>query len=193
MADDRKVSVPLLALGIVLVVGGILVGSAFLATRSGKEIDANERAAIVALRQIAAAEKAFRDEDLDDNGDRDYWTADLAGLAAMKIDREGKSLPLLPLVLAMSDLRPLGKRTKSPIPIRGYHYAAIRAEPPEEGEPLTHPSTFAFCACPAEYGKTGRKTYVIDQRGTVHAYDSQGQPPLAWPSQAEPVTRIVDE
>ena len=79
------------------------------------------------------------------------------------------------------------------MPIHGYHYAAIRAEAPEEGEPLTHPSTFAFCACPAEYGKTGRKTYVIDQRGTVHSYDSQGQPPLAWPRQAEPVTRIVDE
>lgn len=193
MAADTKVSVPLLAWGIVLVVGGILVGAALFASNSGKALSYNERTAILALRAIAAAEQAFRDKDLDENGERDYWAADVAHLATLKSDAGGKPVPLLSPGLALSDPRPRTPSKRKILPFCGYHFAAIRGEAPNVDEPATHPTAFAFCAYPAEYGSSGRETFLIDQRGIVHSIDSRGQPLADWPLQAEPVTRILDE
>jgi hypothetical protein len=190
MAADSKVSVPLLAWGIVLVVGGVLVGAALFASNSGKKLNYNERSAILALRAIAAAEKTFREKDLDENGERDYWTADVAHLSTLKVDGGG---PLLSQGLALSDPRPRAPSRLKTLPFCGYLFAAIREGPPKEDEPATHPTAFAFCAYPAEYGTSGRETFLIDQRGIVHSLDTQGKPPADWPLQAEPVIRIIEE
>ena len=190
---DSKVSVPLVALAIVLVVGGTLVGTAFFSTSGGKELAQNETSAIRSLRMIAAAEKAFREEDLDGNDEKDYWIADLAGLAATKKEVKGKAVPLLPLVLLRADPRPIAKPAKPPAPFHGYFFGAIREEDPDEDDPRTDPARFAFCAWPAAPGKSGRATFLIDERGTVHSCDTGGKPPAVWPPQAEPVTRLVDE
>ncbi len=45
---------------------------------------------------------------------------------------------------------------------------------------------FNFCAIPAEYGKTGKRTFIMDVFGTIYATDSGGRPatvlPLNWTS-----------
>lgn len=190
---DRKVVGTFLAWGIVLGLGLILITATWRAAGLGKELNYNELTAIRALRLIAAAQQAVLEEDPDGNGERDYWIADLSSLAAWKSEAGGKPAPLLSSGIARSDPRPLVKPARKPEPFCGYHYAALREAPPADGEPRTNPARFAFCAWPAEYGRSGRETYLVDQRGKVHAYDGRGLPPVAWPPQAEPVTRIVDD
>lgn len=190
---DRKAVVSLTAWAVVLLFAAVVLVSAALASGRGKERSYNERAAILSLRSLAAAEKTVKEADLDRNGAPDFWTGDVATLADWTSDAGGKPAPLIFPGVAASDPRPRKPPKRPPSPFCGYHFAALPvAEAAVDALP-THPFRFAFCAYPAKYGESGRDTFLIDERGTVHSCDTQGKPPAAWPPEAEPVARLVDE
>ena len=43
-------------------------------------------------------------------------------------------------------------------------------------------SCFGVCAYPAEYGASGRRTFIINEGNTIFWKDTAGEPVLEWPS-----------
>ena len=46
---------------------------------------------------------------------------------------------------------------------------------------VTDTSRFGLVAYPAEYGVTGRYTYMINENNTIFRKDTQGEPVTDWP------------
>ena len=94
-----------------------------------------------------------------------------------QVDGSGKQIRLIDDVFANASRdSPLHGTT---VAEHGYVFVDIVAD--AEGEPYddgkgNFVKGFGLCACPAEYGRTGRLTYVIDIRGTVYEKDTEGEP-----------------
>jgi hypothetical protein len=155
--------------------------------------DANERDAAAALQSLAVAEAEFFARDLDGNGANDYWTADVQGLWSLK-GRDGKPIALIEPVLALADARPFHDRAyegrfeslgqfSQPWNL-AYMFQAVPA-----GRLTLHSSKFGFCATPKEYGKTGQKTFIVNEERHVYWKDTHGQPVLDWPGSDELVAQ----
>ena len=153
-------TIPIVLAVVVLAAAGIL---AFMEVRGRERIRRNEREAFLAMKTLANAERIFRLDDLDDNGLVDYWTGDVAGL------RVPQHLGgLFSAELAGADAgRPNAR------PYHGYLLLALAGDDPKR---------FAFCAYPAEYGRSGRTTFIVNQARTVHACDTGGRPIFRWPN-----------
>ncbi|GEM_PF-1229793 len=52
-------------------------------------------------------------------------------------------------------------------------------------EAVYNTSRFGFCAFPAEYGKSGKKTFIINEGNTLFWKDTGGKPVENWPTDAE--------
>lgn len=144
-----------------------------------------ERRAMDALRAISDAEEDFRRSDRDGNGVKDYWTADVRGLywEGRRLDRD----------IAFADGNGLGAELRRPRPCHGYFFCAVqfdgRATPAEpyrqdtDGtkRPRHHASRYAFCAYPASSGRTGTRTFLIDETRQVVSLDTGGRPVFTWP------------
>jgi hypothetical protein len=50
------------------------------------------------------------------------------------------------------------------------------------GEKINWANDFGLCAVPAEYGKTGRTTFIISTNGTVFSIDNMGKPVTDYPA-----------
>ncbi len=135
----------------------------------------NERHPPAFLRTLVSAEEDFRDNDRDGNGVRDYWTADVAGLHALLAPAGPGRVEMMKLIDA-SMARADGGRPGA-VPIAGYLYRAMESD--GSGR---HPARFGFCAYPAEYGRTGRATFIVSESGTVYRSDTRGNPVLRWPA-----------
>lgn len=147
---------------------------------------ANARAAREALRKLVEAQKAFREKDLDGNGVKDYWTGDVSGFIRLK------GVSLIDKSLAAADPAPLRDGRLSPLPAEkpvphhGYQFAALQRYRTATGwKPYStdtdrsrwevrHPDRFAFVAYPAEYGKTGRRSFIVDEKGKLWSHDLGG-------------------
>lgn len=172
-------------------------------------ISANERYAAGALRTVAQVEEEFRSKDRDGNGVHDYWTGDVCGLRVLR-GKDDAALDLILSALADADVAPLGtvaaagryrrpEKTLSQSPESGYYFRVMVSdssggviEPYQQdtgGDPdmgaVHHRSRFGFCAFPAEYGQTGIKTFIINERNAVYWMDSRGSPVTVWPSATE--------
>jgi type II secretory pathway pseudopilin PulG len=183
MEERRHGAGPLLV--IVILVSSILSPVVVKGWRESRR-SANEREASAWLKTLATAEADFRANDRDGNRVQDFWVADVAELY-----RHGK---LIDLSLAEADARPVTPFVPSPIPKSGYFFVAMEFQ---EGAPGTmvpygmdtdgsgrkvhNPSSFAFCAYPAEYGVTGRNTFVVNENNTIFKFDSGGMPMIRWP------------
>lgn len=157
-------------------------------------IAANEACAIGMLKQLTSHEAAFRQVDADGNGVKDYWTADVAGFYAIS-DVAGNQLKFVDVVTAKADIAPAaGIYTWTPpavpIPKAGYYYKAIALDesgraycqdPDGDGRKTTNVSKYAFCAYPAQYGKGGVRTFIINEEGVVYTKDTGGRPVETWP------------
>jgi hypothetical protein len=146
----------------------------------------NERAACASLDAILLAEDAFRQDDLDRNGIKDYWTRDVAGL---------HSLNLIPENIARADQNPATEIDWQGLdrkyePSRGYWFRAL----PQDG----NRSGFRYAALPSLYGKTGENLFIVDQSRRLLRRDfkdnlvDQGSPPTLngkwsgeWPPSEE--------
>ncbi len=172
-------------------------------------ISSNERNASASLKTLASAQADFRANDRDGNQINDFWTGDVAGLYALQPAGDA-AIKLIELSVAAADAAPLAKgsagglhagleKFAAPSPKAGYQFQTMTfdrsATPPEGyqqdtggrlpmGKVHCH-SRFAFCAFPAEYGATGRMTYILNEGNTVFVGDTHGEPVLEWPTDEE--------
>jgi hypothetical protein len=172
----------------ILLIGALGVGflSWWLPEQRIKRRGQNERSAIACLRMLARAEADFRANDRDENGVNDFWTGDVAGLYRNRlIDRS----------IAEADARPIVALTPHPIPKDGYYFMALQfddsVDRPEEYQQVTDPksgkvhnlSIFGFVAFPAEYGVTGRPTFIINEGNSTFKCSLDWKWNLHWPSE----------
>ncbi len=157
-----------------------------------------------ALKQFVSTEGVWRIIDSDRNGAQDYWTLDVAGFYASK-DAAGNMLRYLDVSLARADREGWARYSKDePRPKNGYWVRAMKTD--EEGKPYlldvdgdevssTHPSKYAFCAYPAEYGESGTTTYIVNEEGVVYGKDLGAEAKKGvdqWPA-ADPTTKGWEE
>lgn len=124
--------------------------------------------------------------DLDKNGIKDYWTADIAGLLHLgSIDR----------ALAEAEVNPFVPGANKPAPMNGYYFVVLDFDdtenPADEYRQNTdgksgkvhHLKKFAFCAYPADPGKSGRYVWIINQDdSSFRSADFASSPLKRWPS-----------
>jgi len=169
----------------------VLVACALIATAVGwnhlrrEQRASNERFACAMLKTLATANAQFRGDDLDRNGVQDYWTADVAGLHHLLPPGESTPLRLIEEKIASADPTRAGAKAAA-----GYWFRAIERD--ETGAPYAGPGStgrnrgkFGFCAYPAEYGRTGIHTFMINEGNTVFKQDLKGEPKRQWPPDAE--------
>src|SRR5258706_772519 len=148
----------------------------------------NERHAATMTKILSSAEADFRANDRDGNGVNDFWTGDVAGLY---------KYGLIPREVAEADLRPLVPLVPKPIPYKGYYYIAMQRDESEKpiedlrqatdktSGKVHHLSLFGFSAYPADYGVTGRETFIVNQNNTVRWRHTYGQVMDYWPNSAK--------
>ncbi|HXG62196.1 MAG TPA: DUF2950 family protein [Planctomycetota bacterium] len=155
----------------------------------GAGIAANERLAEISLRFIRQAEETFKNSDSDRNGTADYWTRDVAGLYALK-DRSGQAIFLLDPATAQADPEGAPRYGLTPAAKNGYHFRMLTTDPDGEpyakdedkdGQSFTNRKRFAVTAWPAQYGQTGRLTFLMGEDGRIWKKDTGGQPVNRWP------------
>lgn len=168
----------------------IAVGLAWwLPERERERVGQNERRANASLYALKSAESNYHHHDLDKNGIRDYWTADIAGLL---------QFGLIDRALAEADTNPLVPGANKPAPMNGYYFVAMDFDdsevPADEYRQNTdgksgkvhHPKKYAFCAYPAEPGTSGRYVWIMNQDGSsFRSADFASSPIRRWPSNAE--------
>ena len=150
----------------------------------------NERGAPAMLKTLAAAEANFRANDRDGNKVQDFWTGDVSGLWS----EGGGGVPaqLISRATAEADARPLKPLVKTPVPWAGYLFVVLKRDDSTgetyqtdtdgSGRKVRHTSKFGFCAYPAEYGRTGRLTFFMNENNTIFKQDTGGKPLSAWPA-----------
>jgi hypothetical protein len=182
------------------------------APASAGEVAGNERHATVGVKTLASAEAIFRAMDSDGNLVNDFWTGDVSGLYSLNpvAGRPEFALKLIEITVAAADAAPLeaGAAGGKYVPIAtyaergpksGYWFQAMKRDrsvsPPEPypsdtgGRPamgeVHNNSRFGFCAFPAEYGVTGRRTIILNECNTLFWRDTGGAPVLEWPTDDE--------
>ncbi|MEW6025738.1 MAG: DUF2950 family protein [Planctomycetota bacterium] len=179
--------------------------------RVSEQIPANEAAAIASLRVLTVSESVWYQQDPDGNGIKDYWTYDVSCLHRMFRADKTTKVAFISLDLARADSSPaetgdFGERpliedwlTVALAPKNGYYFQAMELD--ENGEPYnqveagetgikaTNKIKFGFVAYPAEYGKAGRRTFIVNEQGTVYAIDVNPDIygiALQWPAGDDP-------
>jgi hypothetical protein len=160
-------------------------------------IPANELGAMRTLKTFTTAQADFRSNDRDGNRTMDFYTRDVAGLFALKgatglgveatPGKEGD--PVMRLIepsAAMADATegrweyPILGIT-DPEPKSGFLFASLKHY--EEGGNLMAyhdgsgrtPDKFGFVAYPAEYGVTGRRTFLVNEANMIWSKDLAGE------------------
>ena len=144
----------------------------------------NERNASAALKRLATAQADYRANDRDGNRVNDYWTADVAGLwqVGRLIDRG----------VAQADMNPLKALVDEPVPYHGYYFKVLERDDQFDitynmdtdgsGRRVHNSSRYGICAYPAEYGWTGRWTFILNENNTVFKFQQGGWPFKDWPT-----------
>jgi hypothetical protein len=178
-------------LGVMAVVAAVAIPGLL----SGEEIGSNggvaqnEMMAETGLQFIRQAQETFKNSDSDRNGAADFWTRDVAGLYALR-DSSGQAIFLLDPPTAQADSEGAVRHGLAPAPKNGYFYRMMVTDPDGEayqkdddkdGSAFTHPSRYGVAATPAQYGATGRFTFITNETGEVWKKDTQGKPVAKWP------------
>lgn len=149
-------------------------------------LEANQASASKALQQLVSIQGLWWQNDSDRNGAQDWWARDIAGLYYVT-DADGQELKYIAEDVAKADRTGLAPYSKdAPTPLRGYWLRAMVRD--ENGNPYVDESRaaaragpvsglpctnlkYAFCAYPAEYGVTGKLTYILNEDGLVWEKD----------------------
>ena len=152
---------------------------------------ANEASAMLSLRTLATAEADFRANDRDSNGLHDFWAGDVSGLYRYTVNT--KEIKLIEKAVADADAAPLktpalsALKVPKPVPKAGYLFTVLAKYVEKEKTEAYHTgnsrntSKFGFAATPAEYGKSGRHTFMIGESNTVWKKDLGGKAPDVFP------------
>jgi hypothetical protein len=159
-------------------------------------MSANEKNAAAWMKAMTAHEVVFRRIDADGNGVQDFWTADVAGFYAV-MDSRGKKIKFIDIMSAKADAAPkkelyAWKPPAKPTPKAGYYFKVMTKDsdgkpycqdPDKDGKKTSNLSQWAFCAYPANYGKDGVKTFIVNEEGVVYSKDTAGKPVDQWPGE----------
>jgi hypothetical protein len=174
-------------------------------------MSANEAMATANLKQLCSSEAAWRQQDADGNGIKDYWTYDVSCLHRMyRLDNTTK-INLIDLSLARADsnsavdnlfgAKPaIESWSSGPTQMTfetkgGYYYQAMKTDETETpynqnevGEnkiKAANETKFAFIAYPSNYGRDGVSIYIVNEQGIVYRTDpcgnGEGKIVLQWP------------
>jgi hypothetical protein len=166
-------------------------------------IAANEFQAQAQICLLLDLSHTLRANDLEANNSNDYWTGDVSGLFRLIPSKQKDPMMLISKEVALADATPLpagpekGGGTMGdllgpkPVPYRGYFFTVLKkstfggeVQVLNEGT-NHHPSNLGFCAYPAEYGKTGRRTFVISAYAGPAWKDNKGRPVTEEPGENE--------
>ena len=162
-------------------------------------IPVNERNASTSLKTLTTAQADFRSNDRDGNRTNDFYSRDVAGLYALKgatganteatagkVGEGGVILKLIEPSLAKADTTegrwtyPVMEITE-PEPKAGYFFAALK-QGELGGKVLNYhegdgrnADMFGFVAYPAEYGVTGKMTFIVNEDNTIWQKDCGGE------------------
>jgi hypothetical protein len=154
----------------------------------------NERAAVASLKSLVIAEMDFKKNDRDGNGLHDFWVGDVSSL--YRYTNASKEIKLIDKTLADADVVPLKTQNlaplklEKPVPKAGYLFTVLSKYGDKEKTEAYHAGgfrnehKFGFAAYPAEYGKSGRATFVVGESGVIWKKDLAGKPPDAFPESA---------
>ncbi len=128
-----------------------------------------ERNPSTSLKTITSAQADFRANDRDGNGMNQFWRADIAGLYALA-PGGGPAMRLIELSVAAADDRPMLNIAPyaQPAPKQGYWYRALRHA---DEAVLDANLRFAAECHPADYPKSGRYTFIVDENNTIFRCD----------------------
>jgi|GEM_PF-1962466 len=154
----------------------------------------HEAHALASMNRLVSLESTWQLADADENGAQDYWTLDVAGFYA-RTDESGKPLNLIVSTDARADLEgaarypSVGRAEAS----KGYWLGALKKDETAtpycqdadgDGASETNPAKYGFRAWPAEYGKGGKMTFILNEEGVVYAKDlGAGGSCEAWPGE----------
>jgi hypothetical protein len=148
----------------------------------------DERNPSTSLKTITSAQADFRANDRDGDGVNQFWRADIAGLYALA-PGGGPAIRLIELSVAAADDRPMLNITAyaKPAPKRGYWYRALRHA---DEAVLDAKLRFAAECHPADYPKSGRYTFIVDENNTIFRCDlGHGRGLDLYPTDEELMTK----
>lgn len=161
------------------------VGAAIAIPAMGRQrTDQNEMMASMRLRQLVSVQASWREMDPDANGVNDYAVASVWEMYGQK-DANGVEVQYIDPSLAQADFGKLGMEA---VPVNGYYFAMIETDETGAAYKDQAGSKFAVCAWPAQYGSTGRLTYIVNENGIIYSKDLGGLGKVdQWPA-ADPTT-----
>lgn len=116
------------------------------------------------------AQADFRANDRDGNHVQDFWTGDICGLYVIE-GEDGTPIKLVEIAMARADAHPVSDTTllegMKPT-VGGYYFASLHPPGEKNGR---HPSRFAACSYPVEYGVNGVSTFIINEENTIFRKD----------------------
>ncbi|NUN48059.1 MAG: type II secretion system protein [Candidatus Brocadiae bacterium] len=153
---------------------------------------ANEALAASTLRTIHPIQTAFRQGDLDRNGQADFWTLDVGGLHRL-LGPDGAPLNLVSAEIAAADacpgtgpgLAPGGEHRA----LRGYHFRSMLLDragralqvdgPDADTLAREHPDRFGFTAYPAVWDSSrgGAWVFIMMEDGQIWTRNLSGRGP----------------
>ena len=176
-----------------------------------EQINKNESSAIASLKLLATAEALWLQQDPDGNGIKDYWTYDISCFNRTYRADNATKIAFIAMDLARADVNTAEAGDFGTIPAiedwidiplspkSGYYFQAMELD--ENGEPYNqvevgdtkikaaNRTKFGFVAYPAEHGKTGRRTFIVNEQGTIYVIDVNPDVygvALQWPGSDDP-------
>jgi hypothetical protein len=119
----------------------------------------NELSAVASLRAYCGAQLMYFQKDWDKDGQLEY-ASPYANLFE-ETDEQGNAVQFIDPAFA-------GARGRTGVPKHGYLFRDMRTV---GGREINWTGEFALCAIPAEYDKTGKRTFIVKTDGTVYGKD----------------------
>lgn len=166
----------LVVLLVVLVAGNVLIPSC-----GCNRILTNETAAVAALRTYLAAQNQFHMTPFYGEGEPLQYASPWKGAGLPDLYKVastasgGEKLRLIDRRLAQAKM--------GGAPRAGYYFYEILGVAGKG--PYDFSTDCGLCGYPAEYGKTGRNTFIIDITGLVYQKDTKGAPVCIYPAEPE--------
>jgi len=179
-----------LLIPVVALIGGDAITNIWSAS---PKIEINEASSIDSLRAISNAENDWKKKF------NCYWTYDVSCLYRYDYSwRITGELARADVAPAADDVFDRKLKAKASVrPKNGYLFRAMledeHAQPYNQekvfGAKAANKSKYGFVAYPAKYGKTGKRTFIINEKETVYAVDTGSDANkivLSWPG-ADPI------
>jgi len=112
-----------------------------------------------ALRAYCSAQAMFHRNDWDADGKLEYATP----YTLLDTQPDGNGQPIRLIDAGMT-----AASGTAGSPRNGYLYRDMKTI---AGAPIDWVTEYAFCAIPAQYGRTGRRTFIVTTNGTVYGKD----------------------